>query len=328
MITHSPLTAHDLWDKKSPVDIYGCGFPGPEGTLSNKNDGIPQKRGVRNGSTRKVSALSAEQLDRKRANDREAQRSIRQKTKQYMKQLETQVKELQMQVAELRPRSDRYEDLIKRNASLEDEVIRSKHQLSAFTGHSALPTGGDQAGSHRTRWAVDESLDSTPSSMAMLPTHFPVSPYSPSGVPRAASVMSASMQSSHSHDWQRPYSNTQSPSLGNCSDTEFSAPVDPYLLESQIHQSSHVMPSSFYLPNSQLDFNNTVSSTHPSDSSLCSIYSVGQHQGQLPEDQLGQFLPAQGSISTSTSYPPLHQTIAPLPSQRSPSYPCAWAVQT
>lgn len=78
-----------------------------------------KKRPSRAG-TRSVTSLSAAQLERKRANDREAQRAIRQRTKEHIEKLEKRIEELQVS-------GDR-DELIKRVKELEEEnaFLRSK----------------------------------------------------------------------------------------------------------------------------------------------------------------------------------------------------------
>jgi hypothetical protein len=70
-----------------------------------------------------VSSLSAEQLERKRANDREAQRSIRQRTKDHITHLEDRIRELTAnQPADI-------EKVRRRNEELENELKELKKQL-------------------------------------------------------------------------------------------------------------------------------------------------------------------------------------------------------
>ncbi|GAA88750.1 hypothetical protein AKAW_06864 [Aspergillus luchuensis IFO 4308] len=76
-----------------------------------------KKRESRAG-TRNVTSLSAEQLERKRVNDREAQRTIRQRTKDHIERLERQV-------AELKVKGEH-----RRNMALEQEIRALKHQLA------------------------------------------------------------------------------------------------------------------------------------------------------------------------------------------------------
>lgn len=90
------LILTDDADKWDPTDsVFACHDPG----------------------TRSVSTLTPSQLARKRANDREAQRAIRARTKEHIEKLESEV-------ARLRSISDRdqeYQRLIRRVQALEDE---------------------------------------------------------------------------------------------------------------------------------------------------------------------------------------------------------------
>lgn len=61
--------------------------------------------------------MTPEQLARKRANDREAQRSIRQRTKNHIEHLERRIQDLS---AEHEDRT--IEDLQRRNSQLEEEL--------------------------------------------------------------------------------------------------------------------------------------------------------------------------------------------------------------
>lgn len=92
----------------------------------NRDPPTPKKRESRAG-TRKVTSLSAEQLERKRANDREAQRTIRQRTKEHIESLEHQV-------AELTAKYQRYDDVVRQNSALQDEIKRLRHELAMMGG--------------------------------------------------------------------------------------------------------------------------------------------------------------------------------------------------
>lgn len=87
----------------------------------------PRKKGSRGGK-RSVTHLSKAQLARKRANDREAQRNIRQRTKEHIENLERKVKEL-----EGGSRSSSMERVIQRNQELEAEIEKLRTQLSSTT---------------------------------------------------------------------------------------------------------------------------------------------------------------------------------------------------
>lgn len=88
---------------------------------------VSKKRELRAGA-RKVTSLTAEQLERKRANDREAQRTIRLRTKEHIEGLESQV-------AQMKAKVEQYDGLVQRNAALTADIRRLEHQLAKFTGN-------------------------------------------------------------------------------------------------------------------------------------------------------------------------------------------------
>ncbi|KAJ5693757.1 hypothetical protein N7536_004169 [Penicillium majusculum] len=201
-------------------------------------DEPPVKRRESRSGTRKVSTLSVEQLERKRANDREAQRSIRQRTKEHIEQLEAQVSTLQSQIAEMRLQNERFDELVQHNAILENEVIRLKHQVASLTGRPEFASPDEPMAPFRSEWSLDEASSSAlpgiPTTRALLPPHFTATSHTqrPSG-------LLASRQESHQHDWQQPYPPTRSPSLGAASDAEFPNRMEPYSIDGQMHQGIH-----------------------------------------------------------------------------------------
>ncbi|KAI0098922.1 hypothetical protein GGR51DRAFT_536938 [Nemania sp. FL0031] len=82
------------------------------------------KVGKRKG-TRSVSTLTPSQLARKRANDREAQRAIRARTKEHIENLEREIDELRSQQS----RDQTVRDLLGKNRALEEEVRRLRESL-------------------------------------------------------------------------------------------------------------------------------------------------------------------------------------------------------
>lgn len=83
------------------------------------------------GGKRSVTHLSKAQLARKRANDREAQRNIRQRTKEHIENLERKVQELEATHSTgSGGRSRSVERILKRNKDLEQEVELLRAQLS------------------------------------------------------------------------------------------------------------------------------------------------------------------------------------------------------
>lgn len=101
---------------------------------SRKNMSGGKKRPSRAG-TRSVTTLTAAQLERKRANDREAQRAIRQRTKDHIDTLERQVRDLTVQLES--SSSSKMIDLMRRNEELEQENA----MLRARLGHAASTLG-------------------------------------------------------------------------------------------------------------------------------------------------------------------------------------------
>ena len=75
--------------------------------------------------TRSVSTLTPSQLARKRANDREAQRAIRARTKEHIERLERELEELKGQHS----RDKTVQDLLRRNKALEDELSRLRQDM-------------------------------------------------------------------------------------------------------------------------------------------------------------------------------------------------------
>ncbi|KAF2023829.1 hypothetical protein EK21DRAFT_80041 [Setomelanomma holmii] len=118
----------DSLKKSPPYDGHSSGSESRKQTPGSK------KRPSRAG-TRSVTTLTAAQLERKRANDREAQRAIRQRTKDHIDTLERQVRDLTAQLDN--SSSSRMIDLMRRNEELEQEnaVLRARlgHPLSALS---------------------------------------------------------------------------------------------------------------------------------------------------------------------------------------------------
>ncbi|KAF9884662.1 hypothetical protein FE257_001355 [Aspergillus nanangensis] len=172
----------------------------------------PKKRESRAG-TRKVTSLSAEQLERKRANDREAQRTIRQRTKEHIERLEHQV-------AELKSKGEQYDDVVRRNGALENEIRVLRQQLAMAQGR--------QYGN----MAPEIPYNNTPSGPLIPGPHFP-EPLGMTPSSRAPSTLSTSSQVSVTPDWP-PYGSTRSSSICESTDTDYANRVEPYVVEGQL----------------------------------------------------------------------------------------------
>ncbi|KGO75025.1 hypothetical protein PITC_047080 [Penicillium italicum] len=204
-------------------------------------DEPPVKRRESRPGARKVTTLSAEQLERKRANDREAQRSIRQRTREHREQLEAHVFMLQSQIAEMRLQNERFDQVVQHNAFLENEVIRLKHQVASLTGRPEFASTHEPMARFRSEWSPKEAsssvLPAIPTTGALLPPHFTATSHT-----QRPSSLSASHRGSHQHDWQQPYPSTRSPSLGVASDPEFPNRMEPCPLHGQMHQGQPIRP--------------------------------------------------------------------------------------
>ena len=86
---------------------------------------------------RSVSTLSVAQLERKRANDREAQRIIRQRTREHIENLERQVAEL----------SEEKDQALQRNSELEAQIATLERQIThMLLQGSQSPVGPEHIG--------------------------------------------------------------------------------------------------------------------------------------------------------------------------------------
>ncbi|KAH7161931.1 hypothetical protein B0J13DRAFT_600706 [Dactylonectria estremocensis] len=101
--------------------------PSPESSIKmvRSSSTKPSKTTKRKG-TRSVSTLTPSQLARKRANDREAQRVTRARTKEHIERLERELEELKSKQSG----DQTVQELFRRNKVLEDELNRLKENMS------------------------------------------------------------------------------------------------------------------------------------------------------------------------------------------------------
>jgi TolA-binding protein len=97
------------------TQLYDYAYPVSEHPSTSTE---PTKKRASRAGTRSVSTLSATQLERKRANDRESQRALRQKTRDHIDGLERTI-------SELRDSQDKRDKIVlalkQRNRELEEE---------------------------------------------------------------------------------------------------------------------------------------------------------------------------------------------------------------
>ncbi|KAF1730591.1 hypothetical protein CRV24_008660 [Beauveria bassiana] len=106
----------------------------PSGSKSSKRKG-----------TRSVSTLTPSQLSRKRANDREAQRAIRARTKERIECLERELEKLRSHQS----RDRTLQGLLRRNKALEDELSRLRESMSMTMAAPSYSAGdGEQLTPH------------------------------------------------------------------------------------------------------------------------------------------------------------------------------------
>jgi hypothetical protein len=108
------------------------------GSERKSSSSMGKKRPSRAG-TRSVTTLTAAQLERKRANDREAQRAIRQRTKDHIEQLERQVRDLTTQLDT--NGSGKMMEVLRRNDELEQENAVLRARLSHAVQALGMPEG-------------------------------------------------------------------------------------------------------------------------------------------------------------------------------------------
>ncbi|KAI1657186.1 hypothetical protein F4813DRAFT_389769 [Daldinia decipiens] len=98
---------------------------------SMKPTGEANKAGKRKG-TRSVSTLTPSQLARKRANDREAQRAIRARTKEHIESLEREIEGLRSH----QDRDQTIQTLLRRNKTLENELHHLRESMGIRTANT------------------------------------------------------------------------------------------------------------------------------------------------------------------------------------------------
>jgi len=129
------MPAHEVQSPNGIVeDASQSNSPVPNGRLDEGgvSEGAPvtssnKRKRAGAGSARGVANLTPEQLERKRANDREAQRAIRERTKQQIDRLNEKIRELES--------SQPYRDLqvaISQKEAVETENAEIKRQLASF----------------------------------------------------------------------------------------------------------------------------------------------------------------------------------------------------
>ncbi|KAM7182816.1 hypothetical protein V8F33_013998 [Rhypophila sp. PSN 637] len=177
----------------------------------------PAKTTKRKG-TRSVSTLTPQQLARKRANDREAQRAIRARTKEHIERLERELAELKSR----QNGDETVQNLIRRNKALEREIIALRESFG-IQGRPYPPPGYDVDGLPTPTSAVSSRASSFGQGSAdygtssafgssYLPTPEPCESW-PTVVPVSSAVSSPCSSTGHPDDYVPAYIPTSVPSM-------------------------------------------------------------------------------------------------------------------
>ncbi|KAI0387042.1 hypothetical protein F5Y04DRAFT_75720 [Hypomontagnella monticulosa] len=164
-----PLLVFMLIGMSSAISSHSRSAPQPipSQDMSNnmKSAAEATKTGKRKG-TRSVSTLTPSQLARKRANDREAQRAIRARTKEHIENLEREIEELRNH----QDRDQTIQTLLRRNKNLEDELrrlregmgIRATDSSDQFQSvfHSSSPPRSHSFGQSAHNYPVMQNITS------------------------------------------------------------------------------------------------------------------------------------------------------------------------
>ncbi|KAL4818535.1 hypothetical protein BDW67DRAFT_182691 [Aspergillus spinulosporus] len=266
---------------------------------SNQESSQPKKKETRAG-TRRVTSLTAEQLERKRANDREAQRTIRQRTREHIERLE-------LQVAELKAKGDKFDEVVRRNALLETEIRALRHQLSMATGS---PGSLDVMVLTLVDRLVEEPYNQQPASLIPSPQYPDALGTNPAS--RTPSALSTASQISTSREWPS-YGSTRSPSKCESSDSEYPVKVEPWGYESH---SQVPAPMSVQHPHVGYHPQNTSHLPEPGYQPYQQMY-----QGPSPSRAAGVEIPPHNQHHPDVSYESAQRPVsAPTESQTAP-YP-------
>ncbi|KAL2863707.1 bZIP transcription factor [Aspergillus lucknowensis] len=260
--------------------------------MSSNQDSSQSKKKDRAG-TRRVTSLTAEQLERKRANDREAQRTIRQRTKEHIERLE-------LQVAELRAKGDKFDEVVRRNAILENEIRALRHQLTMAAGTTAYQNIAEEPYSQQSGPIMPSSQYSDALGANQASSRTP-------------SVLSTSSQVSASREWPS-YGSNRSPSRCESSDTEYPARIEPWAFEGP-SQAPVPMP----IQHSHVGYHSQASATgHLPDPSFQAYQQL--YHGSNTARATGEELPPQNHNPPEIPYDHSQRAVSGPPETRPRGY--------
>ncbi|SMQ49823.1 unnamed protein product [Zymoseptoria tritici ST99CH_3D7] len=234
---NSDTMGHPAFDSKPHSQGYVSA-----GSDTRKSSSSGGKKRASRAGTRSVTTLSAAQLERKRANDREAQRAIRQRTKDHIDHLERSMNDL-------RGTQEAHEKIAhiaqQRNRELEDEnaYLRSKLQEAGVPVNLPPPS---------------EAQRQSEAVLLPLPSVSPLQRQSPHSTPSTHSMTTQSSNSRHG-SWQHQVSgfgpNASAPMTMPGAVSVASAPnVTAWRSEHPMPDPMSATSSSSYAPNDRVEW--------------------------------------------------------------------------
>lgn len=276
--------------------------------MPRSSSGEPAKPSKRKG-TRSVSTLTPAQLARKRANDREAQRAIRARTKEHIERLERELAELKG----VQSRDRKVQELLRRNKILEEEIARLREHL----GYTATES------SYSSNAAVYDGDLSSSSGAVPSPRVSPLPSSDFHQIPDYAQQSYGHITSATSEPW--PATVPPNPVLGNIPSPSSPAHGDEYnvgYIPTSVPTS--MMPSSMKeikQDYDEIDHNSGLRLSTPALHNLPQSYmqQQHQHQHQHPHPQPHPQHPSQHQPQSQQAPPPpqpplhsyAHQSQAP-----------------
>ncbi|KAI9817094.1 MAG: hypothetical protein M1827_001206 [Pycnora praestabilis] len=190
------------------------------------SSGVKRKTSTRasRAGTRSVNTLTAAQLERKRANDREAQRAIRQRTKDHIDKLERRIAELSAD----HDASEKLSTALQRNEMLEIEVAKLRTRLQGAAAPAMGYARDPEVVMRDAGMPIPHRIPSDPTLENMKGSPTAMSATSLANIPP---ISTAPSQVAFSDPWQQtPFNNVprSSISASSVSSGEYSTDVAPW----------------------------------------------------------------------------------------------------
>lgn len=131
-----------------PTDGDERQYESPEAGYAQASSSAPRRRASRAG-TRSVNTLSASQLERKRQNDRDAQRAIRKRTKDHIEGLERQANEFKAKIDTMQRVNDALEGRLREADARTQQLAQENELLRLRFGNEGYMLGAGGEGEFR-----------------------------------------------------------------------------------------------------------------------------------------------------------------------------------